>query len=204
MTRHLDTGSSLLSFSDEIFVLCPNCQSSAKVITDKSCKAKFTCPKCALSFNNKVDSWQGNIKLYGKRPCRLCGHKWVKVSRNYPKRQINMPTQQNATCPACKTVSVIDCEWLPIIPADHAVDPFFGLPLALKTNCKRNVIWVYNANHLREYREFISADLRERKGVSKWSWFVRLPNWIKSAKNREHVLKALNRIEVTGLDSLTE
>lgn len=57
------------------------------------------------------------------------------------------------------------------------------------------IVWAYNADHLAYIAEFISADLRERNAVGNGSLCSRLPDWMKSARNRVKVLKAIRRIE---------
>ncbi len=59
-------------------------------------------------------------------------------------------------------------------PFDHAIEPFFGLTLALKEETRLGTVWAYNAEHLNQLKLYISAKLRE-SATYKWSYFTRLP-----------------------------
>lgn len=77
----------------------------------------------------------------------------------------------------------------------RARDDYFDLPLWLQTPCCGEILWAYNERHLTFLESFVSSGLRQRKrhletGWSNQSLASRLPRWIKSAKNREEVLKA--------------
>jgi hypothetical protein len=94
-----------------------------------------------------------------------------------------------------------------ITPRRSAQDPFFGLPLWLRTPCWGNVLWAYNLRQPDLLAEYVGADLRERvsrsrgegafrrfEGVEAFTMPERLPAWIKSAGNRSEVLKAVGRL----------
>ena len=83
---------------------------------------------------------------------------------------------------------------------DNPVDVYFGYELWLKTDCAGHTLWAYNIRHLDFLEGFVAADLRERAyDVDGWharngTLVSRLPLWIKSAKNRDEVLKAVARL----------
>lgn len=81
-----------------------------------------------------------------------------------------------------------------LFPANHAIDPHFGHPLRLVASTRLGVVWAYNARHLTELRAYVSAMLRECRGSTNRSLISRLPRWIKLARNRETVLKALDKL----------
>jgi hypothetical protein len=79
-------------------------------------------------------------------------------------------------------------------------DPFLGLPLWLATPCCGEILSAFNARHLAALEAFALAELRERRrdpehGWSNASFASRLPKWIKLAKNRDEVSKALARLK---------
>jgi hypothetical protein len=79
-------------------------------------------------------------------------------------------------------------------------DPVFGLPLWLATPCCGEVLWAFNARHLEALEAYGLARLRERRrdadhGWSNATFTSRLPKWIKSAKNRDEVEKALRHLK---------
>ncbi|MBN1469614.1 MAG: hypothetical protein JW924_12885 [Fusobacteriaceae bacterium] len=74
------------------------------------------------------------------------------------------------------------------------------LDLWLKTDCNRKELWAFNEEHLKYLKDYVLAKLREREKDEKTGWFnrsidSRIPNWIKSSKNREKILKCIQRLE---------
>ncbi len=72
--------------------------------------------------------------------------------------------------------------------------------LWLKTECNGKELWAFNEEHLKYLKDYVQAKLRERKKDEKTGWSnssidSRLPNWIKSSKNREKILKCIQKIE---------
>jgi hypothetical protein len=89
--------------------------------------------------------------------------------------------------------------------ARPAADPFFGMPLWLQVETRHGWLWAYNAEHLDLIRRFVQASLRERA-----SWYDtgqrmtlvgRLPAWVKRAKNRVEILRAIGRIHASLLST---
>lgn len=83
-------------------------------------------------------------------------------------------------------------------------DPFFQQPLWLQTECCGRVLWAYNSAHLELLENYVAAKLRERSRRDPGSEWERrmavtatLPAWIKSAKNRDRVLRGLDRLRST-------
>lgn len=73
-------------------------------------------------------------------------------------------------------------------------DPFFGLPLWLRTPCRGHVLWAYNERHLDTLERYVAAGLRERTAWPTMGMIDRLPAWIKAAGHREDVLRAIERL----------
>ncbi len=74
-------------------------------------------------------------------------------------------------------------------------DWYFGFELWLEIECCGGRIWAYNLEHLQMIEDYVAAKLRERTNKGRNSFFSKLPQWIKSAKNRDEVLKAIRRIK---------
>lgn len=79
------------------------------------------------------------------------------------------------------------------------------LDLWLKTDTRHGTVWAYNLEHLDHLRRFVAATLRERapwyEHGRKMTYVARLPAWIKQAKNRAEVLRAIDRLRrsvITG------
>ncbi|MEV0375727.1 hypothetical protein AB0I10_39325 [Streptomyces sp. NPDC050636] len=85
--------------------------------------------------------------------------------------------------------------------AQPATDPYFGMPLWLQVETRHGWLWAYNLEHLDLIRRFVQASLRERAPWNdtgqKMTLVARLPAWIKRAKNRDEVLRAVSRIHAS-------
>jgi hypothetical protein len=76
------------------------------------------------------------------------------------------------------------------------VDWYFRLPLWLEVSCcGGETLWAYNLKHLEIIEKYVSAKLRERTKKGRNSFLSKLPQWIKSAKNRDEVLKGIEKIK---------
>ncbi|MEP6738507.1 MAG: hypothetical protein ABJA70_23475 [Chryseolinea sp.] len=78
----------------------------------------------------------------------------------------------------------------------QATDPIFNLPLWLQADVRGNLFWAYNFEHLHEIKDYVSSKLRERQSASFTTMVEKLPHFIKDAKNREAMIKAIERLEL--------
>ncbi len=74
-------------------------------------------------------------------------------------------------------------------------DWYFRLPLWLKISCCGETLWANNLKHLEILENYVVAKLRERTKKGRNSFLSKLPNWIKSAKNRREILKAIGKLK---------
>lgn len=139
---------------------------------------------------------------------------------------ISIPEEDDPTlvyCPKCKSKSFVfphgeskvkfsclNCAYTKIKStsyrsfdwyAENPTDSYFGFDLWLKTGCVGESLWAFNKRHLRFLESYVSANIRERERHDEWGWHnsslaSRLPKWLKSAKNRESILKAINELKV--------
>ncbi|MEZ0163141.1 TFIIB-type zinc ribbon-containing protein [Kineococcus sp. LSe6-4] len=105
--------------------------------------------------------------------------------------------QARLLCPHC----TLTRHWSPSTsPTSQATEtgtmtePRFGLPLWLQIECcGRHLLWATNQAHLDYLASYIGATLRERPPPpSNLAW--RLPAWMKHAKNRPDVMRAIGRL----------
>ncbi|HEY8563431.1 MAG TPA: hypothetical protein VIL74_23835 [Pyrinomonadaceae bacterium] len=75
------------------------------------------------------------------------------------------------------------------------VDWYFRLPLWLEIPCCGRTLWAYNEKHLELIENYVAAKLRERTVKGRNSFLSKLPQWVKSAKNRGEILKAIARLK---------
>lgn len=65
-------------------------------------------------------------------------------------------------------------------------------------------LWAHNLKHLELIRAYVQAPLRERApwydAGQKMTLVARLPRWIKSAKHRDEVLRAIDRLRASLVD----
>jgi hypothetical protein len=75
------------------------------------------------------------------------------------------------------------------------VDPWFRLPLWLRTEVDGEVLWAFNARHLEVLRSYVAARHRDRAHGGRPSMLESLPTWLTSARNRDRVLAAIAELE---------
>jgi len=123
--------------------------------------------------------------------CGACAH----VAPREP-GQSALFDPRRMVCPTCGHIK----EW-----EQDAYDEKSGLTwsmdpqLWLRIPCCGEVLWAYNWRHLQFIEDYVGAVLREHTrdpthGWSNQSLANRLPKWLKEAKNREEVLKAIARL----------
>ncbi len=86
------------------------------------------------------------------------------------------------------------------IAIGSAADAYFGLPLWLQIEVGDRILWAHSDRHLQFIKSFVQATIRERhdgpgQGWRNQSIISRLSEWIKLAKNRKRVLKAIELLE---------
>jgi len=101
------------------------------------------------------------------------------------------------TCDGCGATTTTSYSLHPVTVPDALVDNCFGLPLWLQTPCAGHTLWAFNARHLAYLKQFLQAELRERRGTANASVISRLPGWLKQAKHRDAALRAVQRLEHT-------
>ncbi|MGV3617481.1 MAG: hypothetical protein ACO1SV_19315 [Fimbriimonas sp.] len=67
-------------------------------------------------------------------------------------------------------------------------------PLWLQTNYRGHVLWAYNREHLAFLEDAIAAELRPGSPSGMRGLRNKLPKWMLLAKNREGLLKAIEKI----------
>jgi len=75
------------------------------------------------------------------------------------------------------------------------IDWYFRLPLWLEISCCGERLWAYNQKHLELLENYVAAKLRERTAKGRSSFLSKLPKWIKSAKNRDEILRAIGKLK---------
>lgn len=123
------------------------------------------CPKCGKKAFTRVDYENNSARLF----CENCGY-----------------NKQKTTDAA---VFGHSGNW------QLSADSYFDAELWLKASFKNNVFWAYNLSHLEYLEKYISANLREHKDRSHFTLVEKLPKFYHEAKNREALLKIIERLK---------
>ncbi|EMG10772.1 hypothetical protein LEP1GSC151_3450 [Leptospira interrogans serovar Grippotyphosa str. LT2186] len=202
--RNLDQGKSLYQYRDKIFVECPNCSSIATITVQdirynypisQSETIRVVCLACGFCKKSENTFWKGAIYGSFKKPCGNCGYKWMEKHIYRVKFSSDIPKTVKCKCPVCNYKTEEKLQWQKYYSATQGIDPYFGLSLWLKFKIGNHQIWVYNESHINDLIDYVESDLRERIVYpTKWSMVARLPKWIKEAKNRKVIVKALKEL----------
>lgn len=185
-------------FSDKILVKCNTCSGVGMVKTKFGKytipfpidhESVFSCNQCGLVKKHSID-WYGLYQGFLSINCGFCGSGIFYTSK--PTK--NKTPKTSIICGTCKKEKEYELKWFKY-RKDTSVDPYFGLDLWLQINYKDHFLWVYNLEHLQYLKEYVASTLREDNDRHKYSMITNLPQWIKSAKNRDSILKKLNKLQ---------
>lgn len=213
--RYVDEGIHILQLrSNDHWVKCLKCHNAGilkyKKRDDLKCccyhseQYLFHCLHCGfhLDTHDGISKFKldGHYYVFKIEKCHRCGGAEV-----WAKQQVldikHPPVKLEAECPLCHSISkfpikVEDVRFQPDYKTTVNETTIFGLELYLCIATRFGQIYVYNPEHLQELKSYIQADLRERtQNTGNSSYYSRLPAWIKSARNRKEILKALLRLE---------
>lgn len=203
MERFQDENKWLGSFANEIFVRCPKCDSKASVKSskiDRDCKCGrcydysniFECKHCYYKLGQPIYQYIA----YGNTYCNNCYEKYEFESQPLKEK----PEKHRTRCPHCNFQE----DWKPkikeILKSSNIGDGLvreqhYNLPLWFQKEIDRKVFWAYNLEHIIYMERYIGASLRERNSKINYSASLaaRLPKFVKEAKNREKLLKILEK-----------
>ena len=140
--------------------------------------------------------------------CPRCGrvaHVTPVPGHDYGPHYRYMPPRR-LVCGSCGLTRTTDKRWaaFPRGTVTQATDPYFDLPLRLQIATRHGWLWAYNLEHLDLIRRYVQAPLRERAPWydhgQKMTLTARLPRWIKTAKHRDEMLRAVDRLRASLVD----
>lgn len=148
---------------DPVLVVCPRCTGRAVVRSTGPSEARLLCENCAATREWSEDRL---FVLVAGRP--------VKLRRD-----------------SAAWIDDRTGEYVREYQVEEGVEPRFGVPLWLQTECcGGRLLWANNAAHLDYLEGYVGAELRDRvSGPAPLS--SRLPAWMKASHNRERVMRAL-------------
>lgn len=188
-------------FGYEIFVKCPKCSGRGKILTSKEGyfyerdkNAKIKCCDCGyISYSHKswLGYYVGYIGLeYKGRACGNCGSMFQKeFERTKEPYKLGL-----AKCPTCNQEREYEINWYRYI-GELPTDPYFGLELYYQKNIKNGLLWIYNLEHLNYLKDYLNSNIRKREYVGQYSMIARLPEFIISSKNKNSIVKQLEKFE---------
>lgn len=130
--------------------------------------------------------------------CPRCGNRAVSAAQQTEGKQAWWESRR-LTCAQCAYLAFWNPDGLAISCWGGPIDPYFRLPLWLRTECcGGRTLWAFNPTHLDLLENYVAARMRERGSESDGMTLVaRLPGWLKSAKNRDEVLHAIRRLRAS-------
>lgn len=181
-----------------ILVKCPKCQQAAIVSYPK--EENTASLRCSSCFHQKKLTYADFLLTTPRyRYNGLCPH-CEKFNR------LEVPNKKQKAFPIiCKSCSLSfsiylanDGEPVDYIssPISHyleqGLDPITGQELYYLTSVKNHYFWALNKEHLQYLLHYIEAELRERPDYPVWRTASHtLPTFVKSAKNRDLLVKKL-------------
>lgn len=194
--RHRNDGTPLAAYADRVAVRCHRCDAPGWVLAQWQpyrWQARFRCGQCSAALDSGNDDWVGAVRLSGRRACGHCGHQCVQVCA-VSTAAVAPPGTLPGRCAHCGKQSAVAVHAQRVRDA-LPCDPHFGMSLALVAPTRAGVLWAYNARHLQALQGYVAATLRERRGLFGRSMVARLPAWMKLARHRPLMLRALQRLQ---------
>lgn len=176
-----------------ICVKCPECGGAAVVTADRS-SAYFVCTNCGKSKTKERFVYCCNVENL----CDKCGRYYRVHIYESSRQQFSM---LNVSCPHCgfimpgKVRKTSPCILIKGIKGGR--EPFFGFELWFLAEYRGKLIWALNREHLTYLIDYLSADLREKPSGDNAAMRTQadmLPTFFKTAKNREGIIKCLEKL----------
>lgn len=180
----------------DMTVVCPKCGKAGTVRFDKERKiAVFRCDAC---FAEKEAFSCGDCGFEVTAQCTSTG-KYFKTLVSEDKVHGQKLRVKCNFCDEFVIGDVSDNRSSHLVYADirRGEDPYFHYPLYFQTSYKGKLIWAINREHLQYLIDYLSADIRIPQSddcTTMRSQSDILPAFMKSAKNREGIVKLLTKL----------
>jgi hypothetical protein len=182
-------------YMTEFLVECPKCSAAAMVNLESSFASndgKLFCSNCSHA-EKAADRIR--YKLIVKRNCDNCGKFFEKIIPDHKEKTETV----KVPCPECGSARsykpVCEAYRLMYDPKGAAYDPVFNLPLWLQAEIKDDLFWAYNRPHMNDIKDYVKSKLRERPSPHFTTMVEKLPHFIKDSKNRDLLIKIIERLE---------
>ena len=192
--RNYFVNSTSAAFSTGIAVKCPKCQGLGVVKTD-GYKAYFKCPNCATALTKERTNYRCDVH----NQCPKCG-RYYRVDIDEESKQ-HFPALRVA-CPFCGHMTAGKVHrtrqgFTYYSEVQNGREPFFGFELWFLAYLGRKAVCALNREHLNYLIDYLSADLRQKPAgyFSQHAQADHLPTFMKTAKNRERIVKLLQGMQ---------
>ena len=155
------------------------------------------CPKCHGTGVVTADEDNAYFRCVHNQ-CKNCG-RYYRVDIEDEERQHF--SVLHVACPYCGTIMPGEVHktaeaFSYIGEIRDGREPYFGLELWFLTSFQGKPVWALNREHLAYLIGYLSADLREKPpGRAKMTQADHLPTFMKTAKNRERIVKLLRQMQ---------
>ena len=183
-----------------ITVVCPKCGKAGTVHFDRTCnRAYFHCESC-YTKNQFLQSESRDVEVTAQ--CISTG----KYFRTFVPKDKVRGQKIRVKCPYCEEAVIGDIQdpvksYVVYQDICQAADPYFHYPLYFQGSYRGEIVWAINREHLQYLIDYLSADIRtvsfdfyETNGTMR-SQSDMLPTFMKTAKNREGIVKLLTRLQ---------
>lgn len=175
-----------------ISVVCPKCAKEAliKYADDDASAVKLQCLSCTYA-NEKM------TKIYKVSATASCPSCLLTFRQELEEKDASYK-KLNIKCPHCgsyasgEVKTIEKCDYLYDFIGRNGKDLYFGAELYYFSDFKGKPVWAMSREHLVYLTEYVSADLRE--GTCLKTADHAIPAYIKSAKNRDAILKILEKL----------
>ncbi|MBF4515379.1 hypothetical protein IRZ71_03460 [Flavobacterium sp. ANB] len=198
MERFQDENKWLASFGNIVNIKCPKC--TLQAVVKRTFESEFyyrdkkilECKNCHYSVKEGIVKYRAYVDAY-------CCNNEDKIK--FKSQLLNeKPHKIKLKCLICNEIK----EFTPyieevrfVLNSDTAVvrEGCFNAELWYQKEFDESIFWAFNLEHINYLERYIKAELRERsnKGSSSGSLISRLPKFVKEAKNRQKLLKIIER-----------
>lgn len=178
-----------------ICVKCPKCNGLGIVSADKN-NGYFKCTTCGASKTVERTLYRYDVH----NQCKECGRHYRVDITDENKQHYKMI---HVACPYCghmdsgKVQRTARDFLIHTGEMKNGCEPYFGLELWFLACFANHVVWAINREHLSYLITYLSADVREKpRGIVVMKTQVdHLPTFMKTAKNRDAIVKLLKNMQ---------
>lgn len=187
----------------DMVVVCPVCGKAGTVHFDEARNtALFRCESC---YTSKETLPCGRDGFEVTAQCTTTG-RYFRIPM--PSNRIH-GQKARVKCAFCEEFVLGDVsdnrnQYIVFEDIRHAEDPYFHYPLYFQANYRGKIIWALNRDHLQYLIDYLSADIRTVQSdfhatyKTMRSQSDMLPAFMKTAKNRDGIVKLLAKLQVKG------